>query len=196
MKFFDQAVAALRKWPRTQFYVLIVSALVIVVTVIAFSVVKFSSASAQSQPSSSSTHSSAAQKNKKSTPTPSESPAVAPAEEVVEGDQYVCEYSFDELGIYVTQQQLAQSTADDLQRQVDEARLNVQSVQTMITELEKGPWTSSHVDPKTNQFVEGTIEKYERAVNIELPYYTNILTTLETQLAQAQAGVPAVPCAG
>lgn len=188
-----------RHWSRPQIYVLAISAAVVVLTIATFAVVKFSARGEGSLTSSTASASTRHSTTKSNTPTPS---GTAGEQSVVEGEIYIveepnyCDFSYEEIAQFAAEREKAQASVDFVQSALDAEKANLEAVQTKISQLEQGPWFHTYVDSKTQQLIYGTIEQHQEAVQVELPHFTELVTSLESQVAQAQAGVPPIPCSG
>ena len=188
-----------RHWSRPQIYVLAVSGAVVVLTIATFAVVKFSARGEGSLAASTASASPRHSPTQSSTPTPSGTPG---EQSGVEGEIYLaedpsyCDFSYEEIAQFAAEREKAQASVDFVQSELDAEKANLEAVQAKISELEKGPWFHTYVDSKTQQLIYGTIEQHQEAVQVDLPHFTELVTSLESQVAQAQASVPPIPCSG
>ena len=198
MVFFIQKLSTyFRHWTRPQILIFAISVAVVLITIFIFAAVKLSTVDSSSSALSESSQSPHIGDKHSITPTSSAKPTEETSQEgeiyIVE-DSSFCDFSYEEIAQFASEREKAQATVDYVQSQLDAEKSNLASVQALISELEHGPLFLSYVDPKTQQYVYGTIEQHEQAVNVDLPHFTESVASLEAQLAQAQALVPALPC--
>lgn len=186
-----------RHWSRPQIYVLSIAVAIIFLTIATFAFVKFSAHGEGTLAASTASASPRHSPTKSSTPTPSSSSG---EQSGVEGEIYLaedpsfCDYSYEEIAQFAAVRDKAQATVDFVQSQLDVEKANLEAVQAKISQLEQGPLFHTYVDSKTQQLVLGTIEQHEQATQVDLPHFTELVKSLEIEVAQAQAGVPPIPC--